>query len=180
MIPKRFPSPNALPKPLKPLKSNFTPIVMSRRSSSASTSNFASVDPSIASPSSQPLYAQDSSIPNLPVPTIQSTAEKYLSSICPFFSTPKDEETSLKAIKDFISSPLVQELQKRLQARADDVEGTGGNWLADWWNELAYLGYRDGIVPWVNYYYLHKPLPLNLQLKWLRTSSEVHSFSKLS
>jgi hypothetical protein len=28
--------------------------------------------------------------------------------------------------------------------------------LSEWWNEAAYMGYRDSIVPNVNYFYLHK------------------------
>ena len=29
------------------------------------------------------------------------------------------------------------------------------NWLADWWNETAYMGYRDPVVVYVSYFYVH-------------------------
>jgi len=46
-----------------------------------------------------------------------------------------------------------KDLQKRLQDRAaqPDVK----NWLADWWNDVAYMAYRDPVVVYVSYYYVH-------------------------
>ena len=50
-------------------------------------------------------------------------------------------------------SPCSAELQKRLQARAADPATQ--NWLADWWNEAAYMGYRDPVVVYVSYFFVH-------------------------
>lgn len=30
------------------------------------------------------------------------------------------------------------------------------NWLAEWWNNAAYLGYRDPVIPYVSYFYSYK------------------------
>ena len=29
------------------------------------------------------------------------------------------------------------------------------NWLADWWNEAAYIAYREPVVVNVSYFYVH-------------------------
>lgn len=44
-------------------------------------------------------------------------------------------------------------LQERLQARAADPDIK--NWLADWWNDVAYMAYRDPVVVYVSYFYVH-------------------------
>lgn len=30
------------------------------------------------------------------------------------------------------------------------------NWLADWWDDVAYMAYRDPVVVYVSYFYVHK------------------------
>jgi carnitine O-acetyltransferase len=45
-------------------------------------------------------------------------------------------------------------LQKRLVARREDPNVK--NWIYDWWNFAAYLGYRDPVVPYVSYFYSHR------------------------
>ena len=35
-------------------------------------------------------------------------------------------------------------LQALLEARATEHD----NWMADWWLEIAYLGYRDPVIVW--------------------------------
>ena len=35
-------------------------------------------------------------------------------------------------------------LQALLEARAAEHD----NWMADWWLEIAYLGYRDPVIVW--------------------------------
>ena len=32
------------------------------------------------------------------------------------------------------------------------------SWLAEWWNEVAYMGYRDPVVVFVSYFYVHLEL----------------------
>jgi hypothetical protein len=93
--------------------------------------------------SDKPLYASQSSLPKLPVPSLSSTFHKYLESIQPHL-TPEEFAHS--------KSNLSNTLQARLEGRAAEKE----SWLSEWWNEAAYMGYRDSIVPNVNYFYLHK------------------------
>ncbi|KAK4699754.1 hypothetical protein P7C70_g6504, partial [Phenoliferia sp. Uapishka_3] len=92
------------------------------------------------------------SLPSLPVPTLSETASRYLKSIQPFHTpqSPGSSSTPLptfaaseSAVAEFLSSPLVKELQERLEKRASEKS----SWLSEWWNEAAYFGWRGPVVP---------------------------------
>jgi len=93
----------------------------------------------------------EDSLPRLPVPSLEDTSKRYLKSLHPLLT--KDEyAASEKAVAAFSKEGgLGQELQKRLIERAEDPKNK--NWIIDWWNEAAYLGYRDPVVPYVSYFY---------------------------
>ena len=96
----------------------------------------------------------EDSLPRLPVPTLEETAKKYLKSVHPLLSATEYAYTE-KAVKEFTATDgLGPTLQKRLEERRDDPEVK--NWLSAWWNQAAYLGYRDPIVPYVSYFYSHR------------------------
>ena len=99
-----------------------------------------------------PMLRYQASLPTLPIPTLQSTGTKYLETVQPLL-TPDEFVKTRNAVEDFVKSPLAMTLQKRLQARAD--EPGMKNWLADWWNEVAYMGYRDPVVVFVSYFFIH-------------------------
>ena len=103
-------------------------------------------------PSEGPMLRFQASLPRLPVPTLSSTASKYLESVRPHL-TPAEFSSTQSAVKEFLESGHVAELQKRLEARAGDPSVK--NWLADWWDDVAYMGYRDPVVVNVSYYYVH-------------------------
>jgi carnitine O-acetyltransferase len=94
----------------------------------------------------------EASLPRLPVPPLSSTTAKYLETVRPHLSDAEYSKTQ-DAVKAFMDSPLAHDLQKRLEARAADPNMK--NWLADWWNDVAYMAYRDPVVVYVSYYYLH-------------------------
>lgn len=96
----------------------------------------------------------EDSLPRLPVPTLEETAKRYLKSVHPLLSSSEFEITE-KAVRDFIKPGSIgQELQRRLQARREDPRHR--NWIYEWWNDTAYLSYRDPIVPYVSYFYSHR------------------------
>lgn len=96
----------------------------------------------------------EDSLPRLPVPTLEETAKRYLKSVHPLLSNSEFENTE-KAVKDFIKPGSIgQELQRRLQARREDPRHR--NWIYEWWNDTAYLSFRDPIVPYVSYFYSHR------------------------
>lgn len=101
--------------------------------------------------SAKPLYASQTTIPHLPVPTLDSTFSKYLETLSPL-QTAEEHDQSAKLVKNFLSSPLSEKLQTRLQDRAKEKD----SWLSEWWNDAAYMGYRGRIIPNVNYFYTHK------------------------
>jgi carnitine O-acetyltransferase len=93
----------------------------------------------------------EDSLPRLPVPTLEETSTRYLKSIHPLLT--KDEyATSEKAVAAFQKEGgLGQTLQKRLLAHREDPKHR--NWIYEWWNEAAYLTYKDPVVPYVSYFY---------------------------
>lgn len=103
-------------------------------------------------PSAGPMLRFQASLPHLPVPPLASTISKYLESVKPHLSDAEYATTQASA-QAFLASPLAAELQRRLEARASDP--TIKNWLADWWNEVAYMAYRDPVVVFVSYFYVH-------------------------
>ncbi|KAJ1845911.1 Carnitine O-acetyltransferase mitochondrial, partial [Coemansia sp. RSA 486] len=96
------------------------------------------------------LYENQSRLPRLPVPSLESTLAKYSRSLEPLLSA-EDLAESKRAIEAFAKSSQAKELQKRLEARAADPDCA--NWLEEWWNDLSYMGYRDPVIPYVSYHY---------------------------
>ncbi|KAH7128635.1 acyltransferase ChoActase/COT/CPT [Dendryphion nanum] len=96
----------------------------------------------------------EDSLPRLPVPTLEETAKRYLKSVHPLLSESEFEATT-KAVKEFVAPGGPGEtLQKRLVARREQPEIR--NWIAEWWNDAAYMAYRDPVVPYVSYFYSHR------------------------
>jgi len=103
-----------------------------------------------ADPNQGPMLRYQASLPHLPVPPLASTLAKYLETIRPHL-TPAEYTRSESTVRAFGASAHAVELQRRLEERA---AGTV-NWLADWWNETAYMAYRDPVVVNVSYFYVH-------------------------
>ena len=96
----------------------------------------------------------EDSLPRLPVPSLEETSKRYLKSVHALLS-PSEYENTEKAVAEFIKpGSFGQELQKRLQARREDPKHK--NWIYEWWNDAAYLTYRDPVVPYVSYFYSHR------------------------
>ena len=126
----------------------------SRSSSSSSSTGSAADVPEgyIADPNTGPMLRYQASLPRLPVPPLPSTLSKYLETVRPHLTAAELARTEA-AVRAFGSSPQGAELQKRLEARA--AEPGMKSWLADWWNDAAYMGYRDSVVVNVSYFYVH-------------------------
>ena len=96
----------------------------------------------------------EDSLPRLPVPTLEETSKRYLKSVHAILNHSEYEHTK-KAVQEFTKPGSIGEtLQKRLQARRDDPKHK--NWIYEWWNDAAYLTYRDPVVPYVSYFYSHR------------------------
>ena len=106
-----------------------------------------------ADPKQGVMLRYQASLPHLPVPPLASTLAKYLETIRPHL-TPSEYAHSESTVRAFGASAQAAELQRRLEARAAEP-ATTVNWLADWWNETAYMAYRDPVVVNVSYFYVH-------------------------
>jgi carnitine O-acetyltransferase len=94
------------------------------------------------------------SLPKLPVPTLEETAKRYLKSLHPLLSA-SEYEASKKAVEEFVRPGGVgSKLQEKLMAKREDPNTK--NWIYEWWNDAAYLSYRDPVVPYVSYFYSHR------------------------
>ncbi|PKS11583.1 hypothetical protein jhhlp_003348 [Lomentospora prolificans] len=101
-----------------------------------------------------PMLRYQESLPRLPVPTLEETATRYLKSLRALL-TPAELEASKAAVEEFIKPGGVgQRLQEKLVARREDPKHK--NWIYEWWNDAAYLSYRDPVVPYVSYFYSHR------------------------
>ena len=107
-------------------------------------------------PAETPMFRYQASLPKLPVPTLESTCAKYLETVQPLL-TPNDYARTKSSVASFLTSPHAAELQSRLKDRAAQPETL--NWLSDWWNDVAYMGYRDSVVVNVSYFYVHNDDP---------------------
>lgn len=99
------------------------------------------------------MFRFEDSLPKLPVPTLEETAARYLKSVHTLLSSAELASTT-KAVQEFIKSDGIgAKLQEKLIARREDPKHK--NWLYEWWNDAAYLTYRDPVVPYVSYFYSH-------------------------
>lgn len=103
-------------------------------------------------PSAPPMLRYQASLPNLPVPPLESTCAKYLETVKPLL-TPSEFANTKAAVEEFVASPHAAELQSLLKKRA--AEPGRDNWLSEWWNDVAYMAYRDPVVVFVSYFFVH-------------------------
>ncbi|KAI1336288.1 acyltransferase ChoActase/COT/CPT [Xylariaceae sp. FL0016] len=101
-----------------------------------------------------PMLRFQESLPRLPVPTLEETSARYIKSLHPLLS-PVEYAASKKAVEEFVKPGGVgQKLQEKLVAKREDPNTK--NWIYEWWNDAAYLSYRDPVVPYVSYFYSHR------------------------
>ncbi|KAG7399983.1 hypothetical protein PHYBOEH_007324 [Phytophthora boehmeriae] len=91
-------------------------------------------------------YELQNSLPHLPVPPLEATLDKYLRSLEPLV-TQEELQKTRALVKEFgkLRGEGV-ELQTELFQRAQERE----NWLAEWWEQAAYLSDRTPNALFVN------------------------------
>ena len=87
-------------------------------------------------------YNHQNSLPQLPVPHLNQTLEKYLKAVRPLVNDSTFQKTKTLVESFGKNGGKGEELQKILQNRANLKQ----NWLSEWWLEYAYLRARSPIV----------------------------------
>ena len=104
-----------------------------------------------AAPTGGVTYAQQLSLPRLPVPPLAATVETYVRTLEPF-ATPEEMKHVREMAKAFVADDGIgRKLQARLLERRDAHKDS--SWLIYWWNSMMYMGYRDPTVINVSYFY---------------------------
>ncbi len=118
-------------------------------------------------------------LPNLPIPTLDETCQLYLSSVQPLVSNSDFKRTS-SYVKEFLKeSGSGHVLQQRLKDHATKEEAKGLSWLRDWWNNDAYMAYRDSVVVNVSYFFTFKDTRLTAPQRATATILSVLKFKDL-
>lgn len=105
------------------------------------------------------LLSTQSCLPNLPLPTINETCERWLDSVKPLMT--EDEYSLAVDLAREFSHGVGNKLQNYLKLK----RFTSKNWVTGWWEEFVYLTSRSPIMVNSNYYVIAQggELPSNNQ-----------------
>ncbi|XP_048586991.1 carnitine O-acetyltransferase isoform X2 [Nematostella vectensis] len=91
------------------------------------------------------MMALENDLPKLPVPALDDTMDKYLNAIRPLIND-DDFENTQELVNEFRKKDGIGEiLQEKLLEKAKKTD----NWMAEWWDNIAYLDVRVPVV--INY-----------------------------
>ncbi|KAF8074925.1 acyltransferase ChoActase/COT/CPT [Lyophyllum atratum] len=136
--------PHPLRKPLSALFPRRLPMSTTAATHTSRPPGWKTIAPS--APPGTVTFASD--LPTLPVVDLQSTLSRLKQTLIPIAWSDEEYTTVVKKIDQFAATqgPVLQE---RLSKHAAGMR----HWLEDWWDDTAYLGYRDSVVVNVSYYY---------------------------
>ncbi|KAK6885521.1 Carnitine O-acetyltransferase, mitochondrial [Candida tropicalis] len=118
------------------------------------------------------LFKFQSQLPKLPVPSLEETSAKYLKTVEPFLNQEQLESTKEK-VAEFVKAGGAGEI---LQARLNQFATDKDNWLAEFWDDYAYMSYRDPVVPYVSYFFSHKDVNNIIGQDQLLSKGEIYSY----
>lgn len=96
-------------------------------------------------------FENDEKLPNLPVPSLSHTLERYLDSVKPFAS--QNEYYKTERIVKAFQNGIGKELHSKLLKKAAKER----NWLEKWWEDYAYLTLREPLIPYYSMVGPHPP-----------------------
>ncbi|KAJ1966660.1 hypothetical protein H4R34_006485, partial [Dimargaris verticillata] len=95
------------------------------------------------STASSKTFDNQTSLPRLPIPNLNATAERYLKSLAPISPSSTHLARSTDAVRSFVApGGLGEKLQRRLQAYDKEQPHS---WLEDLWLRKGYVEWRDPI-----------------------------------
>lgn len=94
-----------------------------------------------------PTFAAQARLPKLPVPELEQTLRKLKESLKPIAHSKEEYDAAMVKVDDFAKG-LAPSLHERLLRRREETD----HWLEEWWDNDAYLAYRDSVVINVSYF----------------------------
>lgn len=91
-------------------------------------------------PAGTTTFAAQSSLPKLPVLPLVPTLDRLKATLVPIAHTPAELADAHGKIDAFVNG-VGPELQRRLEEHAQYKP----HWLEEWWDDAAYLSYRDSV-----------------------------------
>lgn len=111
--------------------------------------------------------SQQGKLLKLPLPSLEETIPKWMASAQPHLSSEEFQKTKNLAV-NFLTE--AEPLQDYLRQKAEKCD----NWFADWWLDMAYLGYRTGLPVFSSPGILMPPQNFaNSEKKWLTYAARV-------
>ncbi|KAF8693090.1 carnitine choline acetyltransferase family, partial [Rhizoctonia solani] len=109
-------------------------------------------------------FAGEAALPLLPVPDLDVSLDRLKATLKPLARSAEELKAAETKIEELRSADLARKLQERLLQRKEEKDKIGSTWLEEWWDDAAYLTYRDSVVINVSYYCNHgfTPHPAHL------------------
>ncbi|KDN40911.1 hypothetical protein RSAG8_07779, partial [Rhizoctonia solani AG-8 WAC10335] len=107
-------------------------------------------------------FAGEATLPSLPVPDLDASLDRLKNTLRPLARSPEELKAAESKIEELRSTGIGKTLQERLLQRKEEKDKIGSSWLEEWWDDAAYLTYRDPVVINVSYYYGFTPHPAHL------------------
>jgi len=85
-------------------------------------------------------FSAQSTLPKLPVLPLVPTLDRLKRTLVPIAHTQAELAETQRKIDEFVNG-IGPELQRRLQVHSQDKP----HWLEEWWDDGAYLSYRDSV-----------------------------------
>lgn len=99
----------------------------------------------------QKTFDNQSKLPRLPIPDLESTAQRYKRSLVPLLSQEEYQQASAK-VDRFVNSDLGKRLQERLHDLDKREAALGLSWIDRLWLDKGYLEYRAPSMIHVNWW----------------------------
>ncbi|CAE6403608.1 unnamed protein product [Rhizoctonia solani] len=107
-------------------------------------------------------FAGEAALPSLPIPDLDVSLDRLKATLRPLARSAEELKVAESKIEELRSADLARKLQGRLLQRKEEKDNIGSSWLEEWWDDAAYLTYRDSVVVNVSYYYGFTPHPPHL------------------